>query len=100
MAGVVAECDRGAVGGANASVRGQHQVLLRAQLFGFPTHAGVLRPTEQVAGGPLAEYLRSEGQAAGWARGARGDVVQSGVVGIERVAHETFLGSARKPRSR
>ena len=58
MAGVIAERDGRAVGRADAAVRAEDQEFLAAELRRIPAHAGVLRPAEQVAGGPLRAASR------------------------------------------
>ena len=51
VAGVIAQCDGGAVGGADSAVRRENQELFAAERRGIPAHAGVLAQAEEIAGG-------------------------------------------------
>ena len=62
VAGVIAQRDRGAVGGADAALGGEHEVLRAPQLARIPAHARVLGEAEDVAAGPFEEHLGGEGQ--------------------------------------
>ena len=53
VAGVVAEGDGRAVGGADAAVGGEDEKFLGVDLRRVPAHAGVLGPAEEVAGGTV-----------------------------------------------
>ena len=64
VTGVITERDRRPVGRANAAVRREHQKFLAAERGGIPSHAGVLRPAEQIARRPLAQHLRRQRQRA------------------------------------
>ncbi len=57
MAGVIAQRDGRAVGGANAAVGAQDQEFFAAQHSRVPAHAGVLRPAEQIAGGACQQHF-------------------------------------------
>ena len=64
VTGVIPERDRRSIGRANAAVRREHQKLFAAERGGIPSHAGVLRPAEQIAGRPLAQHLGRQRQRA------------------------------------
>ena len=97
VAGVVAERDGRAVGGANAAVGAEDEELLAAERGGVPAHAGVLAPAEEIAGGPLEQHLGSDGQGAGGTGGLAADVVDGGIGGVEDVAgvHRVTIAPAR-----
>ena len=54
VAGVIAQRDGRAIGGANAPMGGEQQHLCATEPRRIPPHAGILRPSEQVARGALA----------------------------------------------
>ena len=62
VAGVIAERDRGAIGGADAAVGAEDEELLAAERGGIPAHAGVLGPAEEVAGGAVEQHFGRDGQ--------------------------------------
>ena len=87
VAGVVAEGDGRAVGGADAAVGAEDEEFLAAERGRVPAHAGVLAPAEEVAGGAVEEHLGGDGERAGGAGGFAADVVDGGVGGVEYVGH-------------
>ncbi len=68
VSGVVAECDRGAVGAANTAIGAEHQVLRTTELARIPAHAGVLRETEDVSARALEKHLGRQWKPARRAR--------------------------------
>ena len=85
VTGVIPERDRRPIGRANAAVRREHQKLFAAERRRIPSHAGVLRPAEQIAGRPLAQHLRRQRQRARGSRRARGHIEQSRIVSVEGI---------------
>ena len=85
VTGVIPERDRRPIGRANAAVRREHQKLFAAERRRIPSHAGVLRPAEQIAGRPLTQHLRRQRQRARGPGRARGHIEQSGIVRVERI---------------
>ena len=88
VAGMVTESDRRAVGRADAAVRREDQNFFAAQLRRIPTHARVLRQTEQIARGPVAKLLVGQRQRTLRAFRPRADVEQRAVAGVEDRVHE------------
>jgi len=82
---VIAERDWCAVGGANATVRGQHQELPATERGGIPAHSRVLAPAEQVTGREFAQHLGGERQGPGGTSRTRRDVENRRIVGVERI---------------
>ena len=76
VAGVEAESDGSAVGGAKSSMGAEDEDFLAQQLLWFPTHSGVLAETEEITGGGGEQHFRSDGENAAGARGVGGYVVQ------------------------
>ena len=76
MAGMEAESDRGAVGGAEPSVGAEDEDFLAQELLWFPAHAGVLAQAEEIAGGGGEQHLRGEGEKAAGAWGVGGYLIQ------------------------
>ena len=79
MAGVIAQRDRSAVAGANAAMGAEDQDLGTAQLLRIPTHAGILREAEQIAGRPVQQHLGGNRQRALRACAAAAHVEQAGI---------------------
>ena len=73
-------------------MRRKHQEFLAAERGWIPSHAGVLRPAEQVAGRPLAQHLRRQRQRARRSWRARRDIEESRIVGIEGVRRHGVSG--------
>ena len=83
VAGVVAERDDAAVGGAQAAVGAEDEVFGRAEARRVEAHAGIERPAEQVARGPVAQLLRRDGQGALRSGGVAGEAEQRAIAGVE-----------------
>ena len=79
VAGVIAEGDRRAVGGANAAVGRENQELAAGHRRRLPAHAGVLGPAEEIAGRALPQHFRGERQSPGRPGHTGGDVEQRAV---------------------
>jgi hypothetical protein len=91
VAGVEAECDRGAVFGAETAV-GAEDKDLRAEDAGWiPTHADVLAEAEEIAGGLGEEHLGCDGKSAGWAGRVGRDGVEGEVGAFENGGEAYFL---------
>src|SRR5262249_61781525 len=91
MAGVMAERDWCTVGRADAAVRAEDQDFLAGEGGGIPTHAGVLGPAEEVAGGPLQEHFWGYRERAARAGSFGADVEERSVAGIENRAEVGHL---------
>ena len=85
VTGVIPERDWRPIRRADAAVRREHQKFFAAERGRIPSHAGVLRPAEQIAGRPLAQHLRRQRQRTRRSRRARGDIEESRIGGVERV---------------
>src|ERR1035438_3240506 len=96
MAGVKAKRDGRARGVAHTAVGAEDQDLLAAQRARVPTHAGVLAPSEQIAGRAREQHLGRHGERARGAGRGSAHVEQRRVAGIEnRVGcHQGFAGAA------
>ena len=83
VSGVVTESDRRSIRRADATVRAQNQKFLAPQLRRVPTHSGILAPAEEIAGGPLDEHFRGDGERSLRTRSFAADIVKTGIAGIE-----------------
>ncbi len=83
VAGVIAEGDGRAIGGANAAVGAEDEKFLAAEEGGVPAHAGVLGPAEEVARGTVQQHFRRYGSGALRAARFGGHIEDGGVAGIE-----------------
>ena len=77
MAGVEAERDGGAVGGAQAAVGAEDEDFGAEECVRFPAHAGVLGQAEEIAGGRGEEHLGGDGESAGGAGRVGGDAAEA-----------------------
>ena len=68
MARMIAERDRPAIRCAHAALSAEDEKWLAPNFARIPTHACVLRQTEQVAARSVAQHLLSQRQAAGGSR--------------------------------
>ncbi len=93
MSGMVAERDRGAIGGADSAVGAEDQKLFAAQRGRVPTHAGVLGPAESVAGGAFQQHFGRNGKRSGGAAGLGGNIEKGGVGRVQNAVE----GSAHNP---
>ena len=66
MAGMVTERHRSAVFLAQTALRAENEKLLAVQLAGFPTHADILCPAEQISARSMKKHLFGQGKLAGW----------------------------------
>ncbi len=98
VAGVVAESDGRAVGGADSAMGAEDEELLTAERGRVPAHAGVLAQAEEVAGRAVEEHLGGDGEHAGGAGGFAADVVDGGVGGVQDVGriHKVTISSGRR----
>jgi hypothetical protein len=80
MSSVIPERDGRSIGGTDATMGREHQELVAAERGGIPTHAGVLRPPEQIARGALSQHFGRQRQDARWSASARGDLEQRSIV--------------------
>lgn len=81
MSCVISKSDWRTIGGTQPAHGANDQELAAIHLTGFPAHGGVLRPSEQVSAGSIAEEDIRERQRTGRSCGLRWDVVELGLVG-------------------
>ncbi len=84
MACVIAQGDGRAVLGADAALRAQDEEFGPAQEARVPAHARVLAEAKEVAAGRVQEHFLVEGQAALRPGRVGLDIVQAGVICINR----------------
>ena len=113
MSGVVAQCDRCAVGRADAAQGTDDQKLRPAQMRRIPPHAGILAEGKDVATGRRDHSLFVEWQGTGWspgtgthgvhiATGSHADGIVENVMDVDSVRHgriQSILASPIHSRS-
>ena len=92
--GVIAQRDGRARAVADTAMRAENQDFLAAQRARVPSHAGILAPSEQVAGWAREQHLGRHGKCASGAGRRGAHIVERWVTGIENLVVCHFARSA------